>query len=170
MANSQVALATLNLERGNPKSASDLAHKAIEEFHHEHNDDLEAMARAVLLRASLAQADMSAAQNEYESIRKVAVQDKSLQITLGIAEARFKGATGHKDAAIGQLTDLAEHARQLTLPSTEYDAQLARLELEMENGMPTAPEQLNRIHKDAVTGGFLLIARKAKALLNSAAH
>jgi len=128
------------------------------------------MARAVLLRALLAQADMAAAQNEYANIGKLAVQDKSLQITLGTAEARFIGATGSKDAAIRRLTDLAERARQLTLPSSEYDAHLARLELEMNDGIPTAREQLKRIQKDAEAGGFLLVARKAKALLNDAAH
>ena len=170
VANSQVSIATLDLERGNPKSAGDLARKAINEFHNEHNDDFEAMARAVLLRASLAQADMAAAQNEYANIRKLAVQDKSLQITLGTAEARFIGATGSKDAAIRRLTDLAERARQLTLPSMEYDAHLARLELEMNDGIPTAREQLKRIQRHAEAGGFLLVARKAKALLNSAAH
>ena len=170
VANSQVSIATLDLERGNPKPAGDLARKAIDEFHNEHNDDLEAMARAVLLRALLAQADMAAAQNEYANIGKLAVQDKSLQITLGTAEARFIGATGSKDAAIRRLTDLAERARQLTLPSSEYDAHLARLELEMNDGIPTAREQLKRIQKDAEAGGFLLVARKAKALLNDAAH
>jgi eukaryotic-like serine/threonine-protein kinase len=170
VANSQVSIATLDLERGNPKPAGDLARKAIDEFHNEHNDDLEAMARAVLLRALLAQADMAAAQNEYANIGKLAVQDKSLQITLGTAEARFIGATGSKDAAIRRLTDLAERARQLTLPSSEYDAHLARLELEMNDGIPTAREQLKRIQKDAEAGGFLLVARKAKALLNAAAH
>ena len=170
IANSRFSLATLALERGDAKTTVDFSRQAIEEFHNEHNTDQEATALALSLRAMLARGELAGAQNEDANIRRLAVQDKSAEIAVGIAEARLTAATGKRETAIHQLRNLTERARNMSLASSAFEAQLARLELEIKAGPSSARSELGRLEQEAHARGFRLVARKARALLNSAAH
>ncbi|HEY7354136.1 MAG TPA: tetratricopeptide repeat protein [Terriglobales bacterium] len=167
IATSRFSLANLALEKGDANTAVDLARQAIEEFHNEHNPDQEAMTRAVLLRALLARGELAAAQNEEGNIRRLRIQDQSGEIAVEIAEARLTAANGSRENAIRQLKKVGDRARDLRLPASEYEARLARLELETKGQAPAAYSELERLKQEAQARGFRLIAHKAQTLLNS---
>jgi eukaryotic-like serine/threonine-protein kinase len=167
IANSRFSLATLALERGDAKSAADFARQAIEEFHNESNPDQEAMARAVLVEALLARGNLAAASNEGANIRRLRLQDKSGEFAVDIAGARLTAAKGDRENAIRQLKKAADRAKGLRLPASEYEAQLARLELENKGHSAAAHSELERLEKEAQARGFRLVARKARTLLNT---
>ncbi len=166
IANSRFSLANLALEKGDPKTAVGFASQAIEEFHNEQSADQEAMARAVLLQALLASGELTAALSEEANVRKLRIQDKSGEMAVEVAEARLTAAKGSRENAIRQLQEVADRAKELRLPASEYDAQLAKLELEIKGHSAAAHPELERLEQEAQAGGFKLVARKSRTLLN----
>ena len=155
VASSWLSLANLQVETQDWKSAEEAAQKAGEQLHEQHNDDQEAMARDVFVRAKLLQGDVPWARHEYEKIRKLAVQDKTIQIALKITAARLLG-NFEKTEAIHQLTKIVEQAKAMKLPGCEFEARLALAQRSLNR------QSIQSLEKDAEAKGFKLIARKAR--------
>jgi tetratricopeptide (TPR) repeat protein len=89
IANSHFSLAGLELQKKNFKAAEDDARRSTENAHGQHNDDQEGMARDILAQAKLVQGDSRAAQEEFERIGKLAIQDKTVQLQVTITGRAF---------------------------------------------------------------------------------
>jgi eukaryotic-like serine/threonine-protein kinase len=165
IANSWLSLSALDIEKKDLVSAIDRARRATEEFHNEHNDDQEAMARNILARGLLAQGNTAGAQDEYDKISKLAVQDRSVQLSLSTTGARLLGRSGKTEAAAHQLNGVVDRAQQSKLPAYEFEARLSLAELE--SNSVSARTDLQRLEKESTSRGFKLVARKARALLKT---
>jgi hypothetical protein len=63
------------------------------------------------------------------------------------------------------LTETAQKASAMKLKSYEFEALLAKAEIESQNGaMPSAKLQAKHLQADANAAGFTRIARKASAI------
>jgi tetratricopeptide (TPR) repeat protein len=151
LASSWSSVAELDLEKKDTKAAVEAAQKSIAQ---PHSDDQEATARNLLVRSMLALGDVSAAKSEYDKIRKLKVQDKTVQLNLGITEGLIQNATGDSDAGLRKLHAVAEQAKQMKLPVYDLEARLA------------SGSQLQLVEKEAAAKGFKLIARKARERAN----
>jgi eukaryotic-like serine/threonine-protein kinase len=147
LADSWNSVAGLNLERKDLKAAAEAAQKSIAQ---PHSDDQEAMARNYLLRSKLAQKDVAGAKSEYGKIRNLKLQDKAVQLSLGITEAQLLTDSGNSDVAIRQLNAIVETAKRMELPGYELEARLA------------LGSKLKLVEEEALAKGFKLIARKAR--------
>jgi len=162
IANSWLSLAELDLEKKNFKSAAKLTDDAAEEFHNQHNDDEEAMARDLAARVKRAEGDEKGAQEEAGKSRHLNVQDKTVRSSLDLTEAVLSADTGKPDTAARQFNATIERSQQMKLLHYEFKARLARGEAGLKSGAsPAATLDLQRLQKEALEKGFKLIAGKA---------
>jgi serine/threonine protein kinase/tetratricopeptide (TPR) repeat protein len=163
VAQSQVALAELELEKGRPSPAQAYAQDALDHFQAEHIPDGEAEARAALARALLAQHSLPEARQAIELADRLAAASKEpeVKITVALAKARLVETAKPEEARrilVGALA-LAQAAK---LGPLALDVRLALGELEAAHGdRRHAAELLAGLEKDARGHGFIQIADRA---------
>jgi len=164
IAESQLALAILALERGQPAETETRIHEAREEFRKEKQIDDEMLADTVLARAFLAGHKYAEAQKEIEAGKGFVAksQNRANQFQLGIAAAELQAARGGIEQARQSLLAILGEANRTGFLEYQLKARLALGETEMSSAKTTAGHtRLIALKKDATAKGFLLIARKA---------
>ncbi len=162
----QLARARLLLEQGRASEAETLAQTAVEKFEVTERVDHQAVAAAVVAAARLAQEDLVAAR---ESLTPAIARAKrseapEVRIVVAVAEARLLAAEGYDDALRTIDAALAE-ATELGLVALEFEARLARGEIEIARGDVVAGRaRLEALAGEAKEKGFGLIADKAEAV------
>ena len=167
VASSWANLAALSLEEGKVADAEKLASDAIREFEIAKVPAFEAYARGVLARAYVANGRTNEAQAEarhaMEEGRKADERPTRLQAKLDFARVQ---------AGLGNLRSAAEESKSVLSEASRFgylgDELYARLELgeiELKSGNGALGRRdLTVLEQDARSNGFLLVARKAKAL------
>jgi tetratricopeptide (TPR) repeat protein len=163
VADSQLALAGLELDKGRPSPAEAYAREALTYFEAEHRADQQAEAHAALARALLAQRSPAEARRAIELAEKLASQSKQpdVKITVALAKARLTG-TAKPEEARRALEGALAQAQAAGLGPSALEVRLALGELEAAHGdRRRAAEQLAGLERDARGHGFVLIADRA---------
>jgi serine/threonine protein kinase/Tfp pilus assembly protein PilF/TolB-like protein len=161
------ALASLALEQARPAEAETLASQAADAFQVQKNSDLEMDALCTLARALLAGAKLSEARKAIERAKGLPAQDESIRLRLAITDAYLLAREGKVADASRLLTETTQKASERKWKRSEFEAILARTEIESQTGaMPSTRLLARRLQSDANAAGFALIARKAGALAN----
>jgi DNA-binding winged helix-turn-helix (wHTH) protein/tetratricopeptide (TPR) repeat protein len=164
IAESQLALAILALERGQPGETENRIREAREEFRKEKQIDDEMLANTVLARALVAQHKYAEAQKEIEAGKSFVAksQNRVNQFQLSIAAAQLQAAQNRIEQAKRSLVAILAEARQTGLIEYQFEARLELGEIEMKSGETASGRaHLGALQKDATSMGFLLVARKA---------
>lgn len=163
VAESQLALAELELDKGRPSPALAYAQDALEHFQAEHMPDAEAEARATLARALLAQHSLGEARSAIELAERLAAKSTQpeVKITVALAKARL-AETAKPEEARRILAGALAQAKAAGLGPLALELRLALGELEAAHGdRRRAAELLAGLEKDARSHGFVQIADRA---------
>jgi tetratricopeptide (TPR) repeat protein len=165
LAQNNASLAVLALEQNQPAAAETLSRQAADAFREQKNADLEADALATLARTLIAENKLSEAHKEIDRAKTLPAQDQGIRLKLVIAEAYLDAREGKAAEASLILTEAIQKASAMKLKRSEFEALLAKAEIESLNGaIPSAKLQAKRLQADASAAGFTLIARKASAI------
>ena len=167
----QVHLAELLLDQDKNEDAAVQAKQAAELFEKTKADKEAAAAYLVLSRAALAQGKLAEASNYLQ--RTMASTKKSQNEELGllaaIVAARIQAASGKAadtNESMRQLREVIARATTATFAGLALEARLALGEMELNSAnRATGMMHLQSLEKDAVSGGFGLMARKVDAAL-----
>jgi hypothetical protein len=139
--------------------------QAVDSFRGQKNADLETDALATLARALIAENNLPEARKEIDRAKDLPAQDQGIRLKLVIAEAYLDAREGEAAEAARILTEAIQRASAMNRKKSEFEALLAKAEIESQNGaMPSAKLQAKRLQADANAAGFTLIARKASAI------
>jgi eukaryotic-like serine/threonine-protein kinase len=167
----QVHLAELLLDQNKNEEAAAQAKQAAELFEKTKADKEAAAAYLALSQAALAQGKLAEASNYVQ--RTMASAKKSRNEELGllaaIVAARIQAASGKaadSNEPMRQLREVVARATTATFVGIALEARLALGEMELNSANGAAGMMhLQALEKDAVSGGFGLMARKAGAAL-----
>jgi eukaryotic-like serine/threonine-protein kinase len=169
----RLALANLSVEDGHSKDVVGPIRDTRKEFRKVKSCEDEIAATTLLIEALLLRELTSAdieAQKEIESTQAVAAkcQNLGLRLEFNVASARVKAASKKVDDRAGAARDLNSSLAEATRTGfliIQLRARLALGELEVQSSdLQTGRARLAAVEKDAAAKGFLLIARKAKAM------
>jgi tetratricopeptide (TPR) repeat protein len=159
------ALASLALEQARSAEAETMASQAADAFRVQKNADLEMDALATLARALVAQGKLAEARNAMERAKSLPAQDESIRLKLTITDACLLAREGKAAEASRLLAETTQKASERKWKRSEFEAILARAEIESQSGeLPSTRLLAKRLQSDANAAGFALIARKAGAL------
>jgi TolB-like protein/Tfp pilus assembly protein PilF len=159
------ALASLALEQARSAEAETMASQAADAFRVQKNADLEMDALATLARALVAQGKLAEARNAMERAKSLPAQDESIRLKLTITDACLLAREGKAAEASRLLAESTQKASERKWKRSEFEAILARAEIESQSGeLPSTRLLAKRLQADAHAAGFALIARKAGAL------
>ena len=164
IAESQLALASLGIEWGQPANAETRIREAREEFRKEKQIDDELSADSLLARALVAQHRYAEAQQEIEAGQDLAArsQNRANQLQLRIVAAQLRMAQDRVEEAKQNLLATLAEANRTGLVDSQFEARLELGEIEMRLGkISSGRAHLVALKKDATSKGFLLIAGKA---------
>ena len=166
-AQDSLALARLKLEDGHPDEALAAARKAETDFQMQNQVDYESAAHALAARCLLQSGKLAEAEAEIRQAKKlVKTDDHVAHLPVAIADARIATASGDLANSRKILDAALAEAIKANLLGFQYEARLALGELEVKSGKAAAGRaRLMTLKKDAKGKGFLLIARKAAAVL-----
>ncbi len=158
-----IALASALLETHQPAAAQARAAEAIRILQAAQNARDDALGRAVLIRAMLAQGKVSEALWAVKGVASANPRNPYARLILGIAVARAQAATGHYDEALKQLSFLMSEAGHFGYAGVVLEARLAHGEIlaQSENSRAGIAE-LNSVAREADLKGLALIAREAR--------
>jgi tetratricopeptide (TPR) repeat protein/TolB-like protein len=171
IADSELALATLSIETGQFAAAESAALARVTAFQKANATDKEAVARAVLARAQLAQrkiAEASETSRQAEALAQKS-EDATVRLTVAIEGARIRAASD-RPAEVAEsvkvLTSAMADAKKAGLTGLLLQARLALGQVETAHGdRASGRSQLAGVQKDATAKGFGLVARQASAAL-----
>jgi eukaryotic-like serine/threonine-protein kinase len=164
IAESQLALAILALERGQPAETETRIREAREEFRKEKQIDDEMLADTVLARSLIVQHKYEEAQKEIEAGKGFVAksQNRANQFQLNIVTAQLDAAQNRIEEAKRNLIAILAEAKQTGLLQYQFEARLELGQIEMKSGKTASGRaRLGALQKDATSIGFLLIAHKA---------
>ena len=167
----QVHLAELLLDQDKNEEAAVQAKQAAELFEKTKADKDAAAAYLALSRALLAQGKLTDARNYEERAMATAKKSRNeeLELFAGIAAARIQAASGKpadRNDSMRQVREVIVRATTATFTGIALEARLALGEMELNSANKTAGmTHLQALEKDAASGGFGLLARKADAAL-----
>lgn len=166
-AQDSLALARLTLEDGQPEAALDAANRAAVDFHAQNQADFEAAAHTLAAQCLLRLGKLVEAKAEIQNAEKLVKADEYVaHLPVKITVARIAMASGDLANARKILGEALKEATKANLLYFQYDARLALAELEVKSAsVAVGRAQLTTLEKDAQGKGFLLIARKAAAVL-----
>ena len=123
---------------------------------------------AVLIRALVANRDFKRAQRERDAAlnRAKTTQNMAVRLEFEIASAVLDALSGSKNAAKAKLTQVIIQTSRLGLIGYQLESALALAQLESKS--PNTPEsrmQLQKLLEVAKAKGYVLITRKAVAIL-----
>lgn len=162
----QVALAALSVEEGRAVEAEAPAREAVEYYGKERLTHGEAQACGILARVLLAMGKLPealvAAKRATDLAAKSGVRETRLAVSMPYARAL--AGTGRAGEADQLLQQTVLEAKRGGFVGLEFEARLARSEIEMKHGnRAVGHAHLQALERDAAAGGFALIARKASA-------
>jgi len=167
----QVSLAELLLDQEKNDEAAVQAKQAAELFEKTKADKDAAAAYLALSRALLAQGKLAEARNYVERTLGTAKKSRNEELVLfaAIASARIQAASGKptdRGDSMRQLREVIARATTATFAGIALEARLALGEMELNSANRAAGMMhLQALEKDAVSGGFGLLARKVDAAL-----
>jgi tetratricopeptide (TPR) repeat protein len=165
LANSLVSLAGLELEEGSLSQAEELARLAAKECSAEQALDDDASANDKLVRALIAQNKLEEAKSVMQEVLKSRVHDVTVGLSLTITEAWLEAKEGNGVEAKRHLDDTISRARSMGLIGYEFEARLARAEIELQEPDPQrATVDLKNLENEANAKGYRLIGQKAAKL------
>ncbi|HEY6967759.1 MAG TPA: tetratricopeptide repeat protein [Candidatus Angelobacter sp.] len=170
VAQSEIDLASLDIEEGCAVDAETLARKAIDEYHAERASDGEARARVVLAQSLLAQDQPQKAQETISPAVCLAAktQDRTVRFSVGIISARVCAALRKTTEARAKLAAVLGEAKRFGFVGYVLDARLALGEIDTRSGNSAARRvRLAELEKDAAAKRFMSIARSAANLQKS---
>jgi serine/threonine protein kinase/tetratricopeptide (TPR) repeat protein len=163
-----LALAELDIEDGRATEAQTPLQESLKEFRKAKLSDDEISAHALLARALLAAGKPADALKEVDWARGLAAktQNRLVRMDFAIAEARVLLDAGGKPAEAHKILEpVRADAKRLDLLRYELETRLVLGEIDVKSGNGSVGRvQLAALERDATAKGFLLIARKAKAL------
>jgi tetratricopeptide (TPR) repeat protein len=163
---SQVQLARLAIEEGQPGEAENILRQWKEQFQLEQQADDELLARIGLSEALLGEGKQEAAEKEIEGTRDLAGKSQSLfdRLQYDVAWARVLLSSVRPESARAVAERALREARAHGFVGVEFDAMLVTADVEKRSGQLTvAREQLASLERAARDKGFMLVARKAAA-------
>src|SRR4029077_13247017 len=163
IAESQLALATVALEREQSVEAESRIRTARDEFRNEKQVDDEMLADSLLSRALLLQHRYGEAQKEVDA-GKVLVpksQNRVNQLQLGLAAAQLQVVQDRLHEAKGNLAAILAEAKKTGLLEFQFEARLETSKIERRSARNAGDGHLLTLQKEATSKGFLLIANKA---------
>jgi DNA-binding winged helix-turn-helix (wHTH) protein/tetratricopeptide (TPR) repeat protein len=169
----QVHIAELLLDQDKNEEASVQAIEAAGLFEKTKADKDAAAAYLALSRALLAEGKLNEARNYVERTMATAQKSRNeeLELFAAIAAARIHAALGKatdRNESMRQLRDVIARATTATFAGIALEARLALGEMEMNSANGAAGMlHLQALKKDAASGGFGLLARKADAALRT---
>ena len=157
----------MTLEDGQPEAALDAANRAAVDFHAQNQADFEAAAHTLAAQCLLRLGKLVEAKAEIQNAEKLVKADEYVaHLPVKITVARIAMASGDLANARKILGEALKEATKANLLYFQYDARLALAELEVKSAnVAVGRAQLTTLEKDAQGKGFLLIARKAAAVL-----
>jgi tetratricopeptide (TPR) repeat protein len=173
IADSELALASLSIETEHFAAAESAALERANAFHRLNTPDNEALARAVLARAQLAQgrtADAMEASRQAVALAQK-TEDTTVRLTVAIEAARVRSASANP----ADVADAAKVLRNAVTDATKegltgllLQTRLALGQVEIMYGdRASGRSRLVDVQKEATAKGFLLVARKASASLRA---
>ena len=166
-AESLLQLAALSIEDGRPGEAEAPTHQALEQFQAGKMTSQQVEAYAILARALLAQGKLAAAQKSisWGSPITQRTQHRDVRIEFQIVAARVQAGSGKPsdvDKALRALDSAIKESNRIGLFRLAYDGTLAWSEIQIRSGNSAEGRtRLATLQKDALSRGYLLVARKA---------
>jgi tetratricopeptide (TPR) repeat protein len=163
----QLELATITLEEGKPADALTVAYEMAGRFHKDSQPAGEASAYEIAARCLLALGKPDAAAAEMQKAEDLYAKSDNKLASVGnaITRGQILTASGDFSGARKKLDGAMAAATHGGLVLEQFECRLAIGELEMKSGKAVAGRaHLGALEKDATAKGFLLIARKAKAV------
>ena len=170
MAESQVALAELACDSGQPAQAEKLAARAVQEFQVEQEADNELLAEAVLLRSLLRQGKLDDARKAaaFGNALYEKSKDVTIRLPFAIEGAYAKAAVKDLAGAERLAREVAVEANKFGLVRIQFEASLAIGEIQQKGpNKAQGRDRLVRLANDAGPKGFELIAREASVAASS---
>jgi tetratricopeptide (TPR) repeat protein len=163
----EVALARVSIEEGQPAKAETVLRQWIDQFAREHQSDDELMARTYLVESLLAQGRQQEAEKEVAAAHALEAGSQSLfaKMQFDLCAARGLLQSDDPQAAKALLSKLLADSRKYGYSGIELEALLIQAELEKKSGIQQRAE-LHRatVEHQARGKGYGLIARKAAAV------
>jgi eukaryotic-like serine/threonine-protein kinase len=165
VSSTRLAMAELAIEEGHPAEAKGLATQARDWFQKAHKKDDEVNATAVLATAHNADGKNAEAIKELGNAAPLAARTQNLSVQLVFAIAQARAKTAHDAATAAEILKgaLAKATKSSYLPY-QLKCRLALEEIEPKS--PVSHARAKKLQKDANEKGFILISRKAAALLD----
>ena len=163
-AETEIALARLEIEEGHAEDAEAVVRKIQPEFQREGSSDDELTAAVVLIKALLTEAKQSDAQRESENAQNLAKKSQNpyLRLQYALSQARVKLNTDRPAESRPLLMQIDQEARRREYKGIELEDQLLQAELANKIGRHAfAQQQLITVENSAGAKGFGLISRRA---------
>ena len=168
---SKIHIAAALIEQGKAAEAEKTAREALTWFasREKKDPDNEVFARDVLIQALLAQGKEKQAAEESTLLKSglPAVDDEPTKISAQVTLARVAAVGGQVDDAVSNLQKLIEETEEKGLVQLRLQSQLALASVNASKHDPEAEAQLRGLGQVSRSQGYLLISRKAAALLRA---
>jgi serine/threonine protein kinase/tetratricopeptide (TPR) repeat protein len=167
-AESRLALADVSLNQGSIAEAQTFARQALEEFQIEKATDDIILSHTVLARSLLAEGKLKEAGEEVSVVAELTgkTQNAGIRFQYNIADSRIRAQSGHRLQAEALLNSVRSQASKSRMVSYELESRLALGEIKIKAaGIDAARADLAALEKHADALGYILIARKAAALM-----
>jgi len=165
LARAWLALAEIDLDRGNLVSAEDNASRALKEFQTEQDSDSESEASSLMVKVLVAEKAPDRALPYVKRIQEIASKDRDVAFGNRISIAEYLNAIGQRDEAIQQLESLPSEARNSGRNFVSLEGRLALAKLQVGHRPPAEiRKELSSIQAEANRAGFKLIAEKASRI------
>jgi len=165
-AETQVALARLDIEEGHAAEAEAAMRKCKEQFHREQASDDELAASTMLAQALLTEGKLGEAKKEIEAAQALATvsQSRLARFQFDLARARVLLTSEQSELPRAQVEEILGEARKRGFVGIEFEARMVLAEWEKKSGHGSAARtELAALESSARSKGFGLVARKAAA-------
>jgi len=172
-AESQAALAALDIEEGRSKEAESLSRAAVAEFEKEKNDPDASSAYTVLSRSLLMQGQPEEARKAVQRALDLSLTNSDPALTLPAQIQQARVEMGSKDenastaSALRHLNSAIATAKRLGYYNLETQARLALGQLELKTNASLGHKQLQTLAAETRNRGYELVARHAEAAMSS---
>ena len=167
-AESRLALAAVSLNQNNITEAQTFARQALEEFQIEKATNDIIIGHTVLARSLLAAGNIEEAGKEISAVGELAAKTQNAVVRLQyeIDASRIRAQSGHRSQAEATLNSVRSQASKAGMISYKLESCLALGEIKMKAAeIDAGRTDLASLKRDANARGYVLIARKAEALM-----
>jgi ATP/maltotriose-dependent transcriptional regulator MalT len=172
-AESQAALAALDIEEGRTEQAGSLIRAALAEFEKEKSDPDSSTAYTLLSRTLLMQGELDEARKaaQHGADLSLTSSDPALRLPAQIQQARVDMARSKDEnansSAFRRLNSVIATAKQLGYYNLESEARLALGQLELKINSSLGRKQLKALTAETRQRGYELVARHAEEAMSS---